>query len=204
GRMAEPEDIHAAIVRELAHPTADDTPSGPGVATDPDGGRHADASEFGSWRAQEGPLDGFAAGQRWLVTAGGTREALDPVRFIGNRSSGRQGIEVALAAAARGAEVTLVVAHVEAGLLAPVTQNALAGESHDGSRHRNIPPLGSREAYRSSYPGQAQFASREIQVIRVGTSAELEEVVATEAPSHDVVVMAAAVSDYRLAEVSEE
>ncbi|HLT67092.1 MAG TPA: flavoprotein, partial [Microbacterium sp.] len=142
GRMAEPEDIHAAIVRELAHPTADDTPSGPGVATDPDGGRHADASEFGSWRAQEGPLDGFAAGQRWLVTAGGTREALDPVRFIGNRSSGRQGIEVALAAAARGAEVTLVVAHVEAGLLAPVTQNALAGESHDGSRHRNIPPLG--------------------------------------------------------------
>src|SRR5829696_472119 len=52
------------------------------------------------------------AGRRVLITAGGTREALDPVRFIGNRSSGRQGYALALVAAARGAEVTLVAANV--------------------------------------------------------------------------------------------
>jgi phosphopantothenoylcysteine decarboxylase / phosphopantothenate---cysteine ligase len=52
------------------------------------------------------------AGRRVLVTAGGTREALDPVRFLGNRSSGRQGYALALVAAARGAEVTVVAANV--------------------------------------------------------------------------------------------
>jgi len=50
-------------------------------------------------------------GKKVLVTAGGTREAIDPVRFIGNRSSGRQGAAVAIAAASRGAEVTLIVAN---------------------------------------------------------------------------------------------
>ena len=50
--------------------------------------------------------------RRVLVTAGGTREALDPVRFLGNRSSGRQGYALALVAAARGAEVTVVAANV--------------------------------------------------------------------------------------------
>jgi phosphopantothenoylcysteine decarboxylase/phosphopantothenate--cysteine ligase len=53
------------------------------------------------------------AGKHIVVTAGGTREPLDPVRFIGNRSSGRQGIALAVAAAARGAEVTLIIANVE-------------------------------------------------------------------------------------------
>ncbi len=52
-------------------------------------------------------------GRRILVTAGGTREPLDPVRFIGNRSSGRQGVAIALAAARRGAEVTLIAANLE-------------------------------------------------------------------------------------------
>jgi phosphopantothenoylcysteine decarboxylase/phosphopantothenate--cysteine ligase len=47
-----------------------------------------------------------------LVTAGGTREPIDPVRFIGNRSSGRMGIALAAAAAKRGAEVTLLAANV--------------------------------------------------------------------------------------------
>ncbi|MGL5826236.1 MAG: bifunctional phosphopantothenoylcysteine decarboxylase/phosphopantothenate--cysteine ligase CoaBC [Nocardioides sp.] len=51
-------------------------------------------------------------GRRVVVSAGGTREYLDPVRFIGNRSSGRQGYAVASAAAARGATVTLVAANV--------------------------------------------------------------------------------------------
>ncbi|OZB47360.1 MAG: phosphopantothenoylcysteine decarboxylase, partial [Cellulomonas sp. 14-74-6] len=48
------------------------------------------------------------AGRRVVVSAGGTREPIDPVRFIGNRSSGRQGIELARAAQERGAQVTLV------------------------------------------------------------------------------------------------
>ena len=52
------------------------------------------------------------AGRHVLVTAGGTREFLDPVRFLGNRSSGRQGYALARAAAARGAKVTLVSANV--------------------------------------------------------------------------------------------
>ena len=56
------------------------------------------------------PLD--LAGRHVLVSAGGTREYLDPVRFLGNRSSGRQGYALARAAVARGAEVTLVAANV--------------------------------------------------------------------------------------------
>ncbi|NYI47566.1 phosphopantothenoylcysteine decarboxylase/phosphopantothenate--cysteine ligase [Nocardioides aromaticivorans] len=57
-----------------------------------------------------GPAD--LAGRHVVVSAGGTRERLDPVRFLGNRSSGRQGYALARAAAARGAEVTLVAANV--------------------------------------------------------------------------------------------
>ncbi len=53
------------------------------------------------------------AGRHVVVSAGGTREPLDPVRFLGNRSSGRQGYALARAAAARGADVTLVAANVE-------------------------------------------------------------------------------------------
>lgn len=52
------------------------------------------------------------AGTRMLITAGGTREPIDPVRFLGNRSSGKQGIALATAAAQRGAQVTLVTANV--------------------------------------------------------------------------------------------
>ena len=52
-------------------------------------------------------------GRNVLVTAGGTREAIDPVRFIGNRSSGKQGIAIALAARNRGAQVHLIAANVD-------------------------------------------------------------------------------------------
>jgi len=69
------------------------------------------------------------AGRRVLVTAGGTREPLDPVRFIGNRASGRQGYALARTAVARGAEVVLVAANSEladpAGVkVVPVTTTA--------------------------------------------------------------------------------
>jgi phosphopantothenoylcysteine decarboxylase/phosphopantothenate--cysteine ligase len=57
-------------------------------------------------------LDLDLAGRAVVVTAGGTREPLDPVRFLGNRSSGKQGYALAKAAAARGARVTLIAANV--------------------------------------------------------------------------------------------
>jgi phosphopantothenoylcysteine decarboxylase/phosphopantothenate--cysteine ligase len=94
------------------------------------------------------------AGVRVLVTAGGTREPIDAVRFVGNRSSGKQGHAVAEDARARGADVVLVTTTA-----LPVT---------DG-----------------------------IEVVRVETAAEMEAAVTVRAPSADVVVMAAAVADFR-------
>ncbi|GAA1681705.1 bifunctional phosphopantothenoylcysteine decarboxylase/phosphopantothenate--cysteine ligase CoaBC [Glycomyces endophyticus] len=74
-------------------------------------------------------------GRKVLVTAGGTREPIDPVRFIGNHSSGRQGIALAAAAAARGAEVTLIAAHVDAPLPAGVRVERVGttGELHEAT-----------------------------------------------------------------------
>jgi phosphopantothenoylcysteine decarboxylase/phosphopantothenate--cysteine ligase len=63
-----------------------------------------------------GPRDADLTGRHVVVSAGGTREAIDPVRFIGNRSTGRMGAAIAAAALARGAQVTLVAANVEVPL----------------------------------------------------------------------------------------
>jgi phosphopantothenoylcysteine decarboxylase/phosphopantothenate--cysteine ligase len=91
---------------------------------EPDEGRLASRGEFGRGRlpaperllaAVEAVLPGGEQpwdGLRVLVTAGGTREPVDPVRFLGNRSSGRMGFALAAAAAKRGADVTLVAANV--------------------------------------------------------------------------------------------
>ncbi len=91
---------------------------------DPGEGRLASRGEFGKGRLPD-PADLLAhieavlpAGERpWdglrvLVTAGGTREPIDPVRYIGNRSSGRMGLALAAAATRRGADVTLIAANV--------------------------------------------------------------------------------------------
>lgn len=94
------------------------------IVIEPGEGALASRGEFGRGRLPEAaellaqveavlpsgarPWDGL----RVLVTAGGTREAIDPVRFVGNRSSGRMGLALAAAAARRGAEVTLVAANV--------------------------------------------------------------------------------------------
>jgi phosphopantothenoylcysteine decarboxylase / phosphopantothenate---cysteine ligase len=94
-------------------------------------------------------------GTRVLVTAGGTREPIDSVRFISNRSSGRMGLALAAAAAARGAQVTLVAANV-----------ALA------------PPPG-------------------VRVVPVSTAAELGAACEREFEACDVLLMAAAVADFR-------
>ncbi|MGI9825298.1 bifunctional phosphopantothenoylcysteine decarboxylase/phosphopantothenate--cysteine ligase CoaBC [Agromyces sp. Marseille-Q5079] len=101
------------------------------------------------------------AGRRIVVTAGGTREPLDPVRFLGNRSSGKQGVALAEAARARGADVTLIAANLEV-----------------------VDPVGCG-------------------IRPVSTAAELQAAVIEEARAADVVIMAAAVADYRPASVSE-
>jgi len=62
------------------------------------------------------PRESDLVGRRIVVTAGGTREPIDPVRFIGNRSTGKMGVALAEAAAARGARVTLIAAAVEVPL----------------------------------------------------------------------------------------
>ncbi len=95
GRLAAPARILDACVAALAGEAAA-SGDGDGAATDADSdGRH-----------------GVLAGLRVLVTAGGTREPIDSVRFIGNSSSGRMGFALAQAARERGAEVTLVAANV--------------------------------------------------------------------------------------------
>ncbi|HXG25482.1 MAG TPA: phosphopantothenoylcysteine decarboxylase, partial [Candidatus Binatia bacterium] len=66
--------------------------------------------------AEGQPREADLVGRRIVVTAGGTREPIDPVRYIGNRSTGKMGVALAEAAAARGAEVTLVAAAVEVPL----------------------------------------------------------------------------------------
>ncbi len=94
------------------------------------------------------------AGRRVLVTAGGTREPIDAVRFVGNRSSGRQGHALARNAAQRGAEVVLI------------TTNAAGA------------------------PGG-------VRIVDVSTAEEMHRACTAEAPEADVVVMAAAVADFR-------
>ena len=95
------------------------------------------------------------AGRRVVISAGGTREPLDPVRYLGNRSSGKQGWALARVAAARGADVVLVAANVE------------------------LPaPFG-------------------VRVVPVGSAEELRTAMLAEAVDADVVVMSAAVADFR-------
>ena len=101
------------------------------------------------------------AGARVLVSAGGTREPVDAVRFLGNRSSGRMGIALAAEAKRRGAEVTLLAAN-------------LAVAAPDG-----------------------------VEVVEVPTAADLEREARARSGDADVVVMAAAVADYRPAEAIE-
>jgi len=140
--------------------------SGQLTGTDSGAGRMAEVDEIVAASlaiaAAAGPAapHGDLTGVRVLISAGGTREPLDPVRFIGNRSSGRQGTALARAAAARGAEVTLVAAHLEV----PVP---------DG-----------------------------VEVVSVETTAELASAMDSASASHDVIIMAAAVADYRPAAVS--
>lgn len=102
GRFPEPEDVYAAAL------SAVDTRGAAGAGS-PDPARAEGDRETGS--AAYGPMG--LRGRTVVVSAGGTREPLDPVRFLGNRSSGKQGLAIAHAAARRGARVVLVAANVD-------------------------------------------------------------------------------------------
>ena len=136
GRLAEPATILAAVESALGA-------AGPG----------------GELAPAEGPASGYAPrsldGLRVLVTAGGTREPIDAVRYVGNRSSGRMGLALAEEAARRGAETVTVAANV-------------ALERPDGVRF-----------------------------VEVETAAELAEATRSEFAPADVLLMAAAVADFR-------
>jgi phosphopantothenoylcysteine decarboxylase / phosphopantothenate---cysteine ligase len=130
GRMPEPEEILAAI--EAA------------TGANPDSANPASPADL--------------AGRRVVVTAGGTREPIDPVRFVGNRSSGRMGVALAEAAARRGAEVTLIAANVALPVAAGVER------------------------------------------VDVTSAAELEAATAKAFDGADLLLMAAAVADFRPAD----
>ncbi len=166
GRLPAPEQIYA-VCRDLLSPTSPPpvptaTPTASSSCREttvsaskatPDGGFEAASGRGGG--------GGGLAGVRVVVSAGGTREPLDPVRFLGNRSSGKQGYALAAVAAGRGAEVTLVSANV------------------------------------------ALPAPEGVRLVPVQTAVELGEAVAAAAQDCDVVVMAAAVADFRPAHYAE-
>ncbi|HEU5064686.1 MAG TPA: phosphopantothenoylcysteine decarboxylase [Gaiellaceae bacterium] len=102
-------------------------------------------------------MSGGLAGKRVLVTAGGTREPLDAVRYIGNRSSGRMGVALAAEARRRGADVTLIASNLA------------------------VPP------------------PADVEVVEAPSAADVERETSSRADA-DVVIMAAAVSDYRPSE----
>jgi phosphopantothenoylcysteine decarboxylase/phosphopantothenate--cysteine ligase len=91
---------------------------GPLTGGDSGPGRMSEPEQIAAFALSVVSADGDLADLRVAVSTGGTREPIDPVRFIGNRSSGRQGAAIAVAAADRGAHVRLVAAHVDEGALA--------------------------------------------------------------------------------------
>ncbi|MDJ0336929.1 bifunctional phosphopantothenoylcysteine decarboxylase/phosphopantothenate--cysteine ligase CoaBC [Cryobacterium sp. PH31-O1] len=133
GRMEEPETIVAVALAVLD--------------------RQASGLSRGAEAATSAVQD--LAGRRVLISAGGTREPLDPVRFLGNRSSGKQGVALAQAALARGATVTLVAANLEVAVPSSIT------------------------------------------TVLVSSAMEMHEAMTLAAESAEVIIMAAAVADYR-------
>ncbi|MDZ4090669.1 MAG: bifunctional phosphopantothenoylcysteine decarboxylase/phosphopantothenate synthase [Arthrobacter sp.] len=142
GRLPEPEAIFEAALALAGAPAV------PATAPLP-----ASDAELSS---PPGPLAGLTV----TISAGGTREPLDPVRFLGNRSSGKQGVALAAAARDAGARVRLLAAHMDVP-----------------------PPAG-------------------VSVVKVETALELRKAALHAAADSDVIIMAAAVADFRPADVS--
>ncbi len=135
--------------------------SGPLTSGDVGPGRLAELDDLVAGVAAALAPERSLAGVRVLVSLGGTREPLDPVRYLGNRSSGRMGAAIVAEAVARGAEVTAVAAATTVD-----------------------PPAGAR-------------------VVRVETAQQLYDAVLADADAQDVLVMAAAVADFRPKRVAE-
>ncbi len=136
--------------------------SGPGRLEEPDTIVRGALAAYGESLPSGQTPQRDLAGKRFVITAGGTREPLDPVRFLGNRSSGRQGIALAEAAVARGAEVVLIAAHLEVAA-----------------------PTG-------------------VELHNVSTALQMQDAATSASQNADVVIMAAAVADYRPVEVSDD
>jgi phosphopantothenoylcysteine decarboxylase/phosphopantothenate--cysteine ligase len=137
GRLADPATIVAAIVAAV----------GDAAVRAPEAGARPPRTSL--------PREADLTGRHLVVTAGGTAEAIDPVRFIGNRSTGKMGAAIADAALDRGARVTLIVGHASAAL-----------------------------------PARAH-------VVRAESTAQMRDAVIEVLPHVDVLVMAAAVADFR-------
>lgn len=148
GRMPEPEDIKAHIDQLL-------------FGTAPSEHAYSYAPSAGTFYAPNQGSQPPLLGKKVVVTAGGTREPLDPVRYLGNRSSGKQGFALAEQAAAAGADVTLIAGITEAE-----------------------PPQGAAN----------------ITVERVETAIQLQEAVLRQCAGAEVLIMAAAVADFRPAD----
>jgi phosphopantothenoylcysteine decarboxylase/phosphopantothenate--cysteine ligase len=153
GRLPEPEAIFTAAMALAGAAVA--AAGEPGAAAEPDVDAVLAAGPSAAPSAVP-PLAGLTV----TVSAGGTREPLDPVRFLGNRSSGKQGVALASAALKAGARVRLLAAHME------------------------VPaPAG-------------------VEVVQVETALELRKAALHAAADSDVVIMAAAVADFRPADVA--
>lgn len=136
--------------------------SGPGRLPEP-----ADIVEYALSKVGETLPVGNQAltGTHVFISAGGTREPLDPVRYLGNRSSGKQGVALAQVALDMGAHVTVCAANVASDVLEPIRGRAT--------------------------------------IVPVETTAELHEQCVTHGEESDLIIMAAAVADYRPAEIAE-
>ena len=157
GRLPEPEQIVAQaleFLQQSEHPQM--ASHGAEVEAVDTVQNQAEPSQYQPSQDQPGQ---DLAGKHFVISAGGTREAIDPVRFLGNRSSGLQGIALARAAVERGAHVTLVAANIEAALLAQLPE--------------------------------------QVEVVKVVSALQLRDAVHEAGRSAQVIVMCAAVADFR-------
>lgn len=163
GRLPEPEQIVAQAIEFLRQSEHSKAASNGGGAQVVDAVQNqGEPSQDQPGQNQPGQDLQFSqdlAGKHFVISAGGTREAIDPVRFLGNRSSGRQGTALARAAVERGAHVTLVAANIEAALLAQLPE--------------------------------------QVEVVKVVSALQLRDAVHEAGRSAQVIVMCAAVADFR-------
>lgn len=168
GRLPEPEQIVAQaleFLRQSEHSKAASNGGGAQVVDavqnqgEPSQDRPAQNQPGQELAAQDLQFSQDLDGKHFVISAGGTREAIDPVRFLGNRSSGLQGIALARAAVERGAHVTLVAANIEAALLAQLPE--------------------------------------QVEVVKVVSALQLRDAVHEAGRSAQVIVMCAAVADFR-------